>query len=153
MSASIFVSFFSTDKTVIKLIVFLKFLLSSLRISQVVSLSFSFRVFAELKSQNAIQKICRNEKSVFLYSFFLFLVDQPKKFQFPSVFSRYGRNMNHKSISCLFLSIKICEELSAKQKLESQQILSLQNRQVESRSGQFVKDFIPNCRTVFSFLL
>jgi len=54
-----------------------------------------------------------------------------------------------KSRFLVFSSIKICEELSANQKLESQQILSLQNRQVELRSGQFVKDFIPNCRIVF----
>ena len=39
------------------------------------------------------------------------------------------------------LSLKICEELSAKQKSESQQILSLQIRPIKSRSGQFVKDF------------
>jgi hypothetical protein len=34
--------------------------------------------------------------------FCFFSVDQPKTFQFPRVFSRYGRNMNLKSISCLF---------------------------------------------------
>ena len=55
-------------------------------------------------------------------------------------------------INSQFFPLKICEELSAKQKSESQQILSLQNRQVESWSGQFVKDFIPNCRIVFFFL-
>jgi hypothetical protein len=54
-----------------------------------------------------------------------------------------------KSRFLVFSSIKICEELSAKQKSESQQILSLQIRQVKSQSGQFVKDFIPKCRNVF----
>ena len=51
----------------------------------------------------------------------------------------------------VFLPYKICEELSAKQMLESQQILSLQNRQVESRSGQFVKDFSATTKSIFSF--
>jgi hypothetical protein len=37
--------------------------------------------------------------------------------------------------------------------LESEQILSLQIRLNESRSGQFVKDFIATTRSLFSFLL
>ena len=49
--------------------------------------------------------------------------------------------------------MKICEELSAKQKSESQQILSLQIRQVESRSGQFVKDFSHRKSVSLFFLL
>jgi len=62
-SARIVVSFFSTDKAVVKLMIFLKFSLSSCNISQVVSLSRSFQVVAELKSQNTILKVCRNYKT------------------------------------------------------------------------------------------
>ena len=88
-------------------------------------MSLSFQVVAKLESQNEILKICRNDKSVFLFfclSVFIrnarkvnilrhsvrmkvvcfCQVEQPKAFQFPFVFSRYGRNMNHKSFSCLF---------------------------------------------------
>ena len=43
--------------------------------------------------------------------------------------------------------------MSANQNFESQQILSLQIRLKVEKSGQFVKDFIPNSRIVFSFLL
>jgi hypothetical protein len=49
------------------------------------------------------------------------------------------------------LSIKICEELSAKQKSESPQILSLQIRPKESGNGQFVKDFSTNKSVFFLF--
>jgi hypothetical protein len=41
--------------------------------------------------------------------------------------------------------------LSAKQKFESEQILSLQIRLKESRSGQFVKDFSAKHSRSFSF--
>ena len=40
-----------------------------------------------------------------------------------------------------FFPQKICGELSAKQKSEGQQILSLQIRLVMLHCGQFVKDF------------
>ena len=74
--------------------------------------------------------------------FFHFAPPPHSSFRFPLFFCRYGRNRNQKSFSCLvFSSLKICEELSANQNSESQQILSLQIRQVESRSGQFIKDF------------
>jgi hypothetical protein len=75
-SASVFVSFFSTNKGVVKLIVFLKFPLSSFYVSQHVCvkflkskvLSISCQVVVGLNSQNEIPKICRNEKFVFLFS-------------------------------------------------------------------------------------
>ncbi|MBP1640633.1 MAG: hypothetical protein H6Q17_2216 [Bacteroidetes bacterium] len=56
-------------------------------------------------------------------------------------------------IIVVLYSLKIREELSAKQKLESQLILSLQICQVESRSGQFVKDFSAKTMSLFIFLL
>ena len=56
-----------------------------------------------------------------------------------------------KSNKSNFLSFKICEELSAKQTPESQQIQS--NRQVKKsrRSGQFVKDFSATESVFFLF--
>jgi len=54
----------------------------------------------------------------------------------------FGREFHGQNDKSQILVIKIYEELSEKQMSESQQILSLQNRKVESQNGQLVKDFV-----------
>ena len=53
----------------------------------------------------------------------------------------------------VFSSLKICEELSANQKFESQQILSLQNRQVKARKRTVHQRFYPELQKRLFFLL
>jgi len=108
----------------------------------------------------------------FSFSFFMLSVETPKSLCFKEscqnrnrlcqfLFSRPAENVSVSrcfsvvmvvtwitSRFLVFSSLKICEELSAKQMPESQQILSLQNRQVESRKRTVRQRFYPklqNC--------
>lgn len=92
-------------------------------------------------------KCVKLRKTISVFRFVLILIVQPNLRKFQSLFVIVEK------LKSQILSFIICEELSAAQKLESEQILSLQNSRIVKIKRTVRQRFFCNRVCLFSFLL